>query len=63
MPAADNSKELCPLLAPEDAAAAGNDAASAAKGELTSAVAATPPIAEGTRIWISSEFPMNLDFI
>ncbi|KAK4800433.1 hypothetical protein SAY86_020920 [Trapa natans] len=48
VPVADNPKELCPPMATEDAAIAGNDAASAAKGELTPAVAVTPPIAEGT---------------
>lgn len=63
VPAAENSKELCAPRATEDAAVAGNDAASDAKGELTPAVAVTPPIPEGTRIWISSEFPLNLDFI
>ncbi|OWM90583.1 uncharacterized protein LOC116187611 isoform X2 [Punica granatum] len=48
MPAAENSKELCSPLAAEDAAVAGDDGASTAKGELTPAVAVAPPVAEGT---------------
>ncbi|KAK4767252.1 hypothetical protein SAY86_015002 [Trapa natans] len=46
-PASDNSKEVSPTVATEDAVA-GNDVASAAKGELNPAMAVTPPIAEGT---------------
>lgn len=48
MPAAENSKELCSQLAPEDATVTGDQVASAAKGELTPSVSMAPPVAEGT---------------
>ncbi|KAF8010521.1 hypothetical protein BT93_J1221 [Corymbia citriodora subsp. variegata] len=56
MPAADNSKELCSPAAVTDpaecadgdAAVAGEDCVSAAKGEVTPAVAVAAPIPEGT---------------